>query len=172
MGKCCLHATSFILFESSLKLLVTRTGIKARSGSILGRIRPLILELLALERQKFHTFELTYPVGQSWSNFMCSIIGVGEELHKVLGPWHIWLRWAIVALWATCLVYLIVLKSRGWGSGEDVPSILMCDTMCHWNTGIAPRNTSISHFADLCKLHWVILNVVSLNSDKFWTKQY
>ena len=25
------------------------------------------------------------PVGQSWSNFMCSIIGVGKRLHKVLG---------------------------------------------------------------------------------------
>ena len=38
-----------------------------------------------------HTFELEYllmPVGQSWSNFMCSIIGVGERLHKVLG--QIW----------------------------------------------------------------------------------
>ena len=30
----------------SSKLLVTRTGIKARSSSILGLIRPLILELL------------------------------------------------------------------------------------------------------------------------------
>ena len=46
--------------ESSSKLLVTRTGIKAWSSSILGRIRPLILELLALEWRKFHTFELEY----------------------------------------------------------------------------------------------------------------
>ena len=43
----CLLAHSF-LFESSSKLLVTRAGIKAWSGLILGRIRPLILELLAL----------------------------------------------------------------------------------------------------------------------------
>ena len=42
------------------KLLVTRTGIKAWSSSNLGWIRPLILELLALEWQKFHTFELEY----------------------------------------------------------------------------------------------------------------
>ena len=41
-------ACSFFI-ESSLKLLVTRTGIKARSSPIWGRIRPLILELLALE---------------------------------------------------------------------------------------------------------------------------
>ena len=46
------------LIESSSKLLVTRTGIKARSSSILDRIRPLILELLALEWRTFYTFEL------------------------------------------------------------------------------------------------------------------
>ena len=59
MGNWCLHASS------SSKLLVTRTGIKAQSSSILGLIRPLILELLALERRKFHTFELDYL----WSQF-------------------------------------------------------------------------------------------------------
>ena len=48
------------LIESSSKLLVTRTGIKARLSSILGWIRPIILELLALEWRKFHTFELEY----------------------------------------------------------------------------------------------------------------
>ena len=52
-------ARSF-LFESSSKLLVTRAGIKAWSGLILGRIRPLILELLSLEWRKFHTFEFEY----------------------------------------------------------------------------------------------------------------
>ena len=52
-------ACSFLI-ESPSKLLVNRTGIKARSGSILDWIRPLILELLALEWRKFHTFELEY----------------------------------------------------------------------------------------------------------------
>ena len=52
-------ARSFLI-ESSSKLLITRTGIKAWLCSILGWIRPLILELLALEWQKFHTFELEY----------------------------------------------------------------------------------------------------------------
>ena len=52
-------AHSFLI-KSSSKLLVTRTCIKARLSLILGRIRPLILELLALEWQKFHTFELEY----------------------------------------------------------------------------------------------------------------
>ena len=48
------------LIESPSKLLVTRTGIKARLSSNLGPVIPLILELLALEWQKFHTFELEY----------------------------------------------------------------------------------------------------------------
>ena len=48
------------LIESSSKLLVTRTGIKARLSSILGWIRPIILELLAFEWRKFHTYELEY----------------------------------------------------------------------------------------------------------------
>ena len=34
-------------------------------------------------------------VGQSWSNFMCSITGVGERLHKVLGQIgsKLWFPW-------------------------------------------------------------------------------
>ena len=37
--------------------------------------------------RRFHIWTLISlkPVGQSWSNFMCSSIGVGERLHKVLG---------------------------------------------------------------------------------------
>ena len=76
------------LIESSSKFLITWTSIKALMRSIFGRIRPLILELLALVWRKFHTFGLEYlwsQFGQSWSNFMCSTIGVGERLHKVLG---------------------------------------------------------------------------------------
>ena len=59
MGKWYLHTSSYFL-SVIIKLLVTRTGIKARLSSILGRIRPLILKLLALEWWKFHTFELEY----------------------------------------------------------------------------------------------------------------
>ena len=130
MGKWCLHASSFIFIESSSKLLVIRTGIKARSSSILGRT---ILELLALEWQKFHTFELSQLANLDQILRVASL-GWGE-LHKVLGQigsklwcpwqqnapltyngcffirpfwkdhiwhWHIGLRCAIVALWATC----------------------------------------------------------------------
>ena len=56
-------AHSFLI-ESSSKLLVTRTGIKAQTSMISGRIRLLTLELLALEWQKFYTFELEYSWGQ------------------------------------------------------------------------------------------------------------
>ena len=52
-------ARSFLI-ESSSKLLVTRTGIKARKSLISGRIRLLTLELLALEWRKFYTFKLEY----------------------------------------------------------------------------------------------------------------
>ena len=80
-------ARSFVI-ESSSKLLVTWTGIKARSSSILGRIRPLVLELLATEWRKFHTFELEYL----WSQlanldqiFMCTIIWVGKGCIRFWG---------------------------------------------------------------------------------------
>ena len=50
--------------ESSSKLLVTRTGIKAQTSLISGQIRLLTLELLALEWRKFYTFKLEYLWGQ------------------------------------------------------------------------------------------------------------
>ena len=56
-------ARSFFI-ESSSKLLVTRTGIKAWTSLISGQIRLLTLELLALEWQKFYTFKLEYLSGQ------------------------------------------------------------------------------------------------------------
>ena len=72
-----------LLNESSSQLLVTRTDIEARSSSILDRIRPLILELLALEGRKFQTFELEYL----WSQLanLDQILCVGERMHKLWG---------------------------------------------------------------------------------------
>ena len=57
-------ACSFLI-KSSSKLLVTRTGIKARMSLISGWIRLLTLELLAFELWKFYTFKLEYLCGQS-----------------------------------------------------------------------------------------------------------
>ena len=80
-------AGSFFI-KSSSKLLVSRTGIKAWMSLISGWIRQLTLELLALpwvtKILHFRTWISQRPVGQSWSNFMCSITGGGERLHNVL----------------------------------------------------------------------------------------
>ena len=74
-----------VLIDSSSKLLVIRTGIKAQTSLISGRIRLLTLELLALEWRKFYTFELEYLWGQLASlDQICSITGDGERLHNVL----------------------------------------------------------------------------------------
>ena len=81
MGKCCLLVSSFIFIKSSSKLLVIRTGIKAQTSLIWGWIRPLTLELLALERRKFYTFELEYLWGQlaNLDQILCvASLGVDE----------------------------------------------------------------------------------------------
>ena len=73
-------ARSFLI-ESSSKLLVTRTGIKAWMSLILGRIRLLTLELLALEWRKFYTFELEYLWGQlaNLDQILCvASLGLGK----------------------------------------------------------------------------------------------
>ena len=131
------------LIDSSLKLQVTRTDIKAWSNLILGQIRPIILEFLALEWWKFHTFELEYHEA-SWpilikfyvwgkgcirfwgrldqnsgfhgnrkppltyngeNDFYFRPLVSMAHLYVFL-KWDLtlahWLRWAIVALWATC----------------------------------------------------------------------
>ena len=80
-------ARSFLI-ESSSKLLVTRTGIKARLSLISGRIRLLTLELLALEWRKFYTFELEYLWGQlAWiDQILCvASLGVGKGCIMFLG---------------------------------------------------------------------------------------
>ena len=73
-------AHSFLI-ESSSKLLVTRTGLKARTSLISGRIRLLTLELLALEWRIFYTFELEYLWGKltNLDQILCvASLGVGK----------------------------------------------------------------------------------------------
>ena len=78
-------ASSFLI-KSSSKLLVTRTGIKLKFNfgpnqtTHFGVTCPWVTKF-----SHFRTWISLKPVGQSWSNFMCSIIGVVERLHKVLG---------------------------------------------------------------------------------------
>ena len=76
------------LIDSSSKLLVTRTGIKARLSLILGWIRPIILELLALEWRKFHTFELEYLWSQLTylDQILCvTSLGLGKGCLRFFG---------------------------------------------------------------------------------------
>ena len=91
-------ARSF-LFESSSKLLVTRTGIKAWSSSNLVQIRQLILELLALEWRKFHTFELEYlwsEVGNLDQILCVASLGWGKGCIRFWG-WLTLARWTQVS---------------------------------------------------------------------------
>ena len=46
-------------------------------------------------RPHFQSWISLRPVGQSWSKFMCSITGMGERLHKVLGQIRskLWFPW-------------------------------------------------------------------------------
>ena len=105
MGKRCLHGSSFIFDGIIIKVvgnqerhkssdefdfgpLVSmahlyvfwkwedvRFGLWMIKGSVLAHLR----------RPHFQTWISLFPVGQSWSNFICSITDVGERLHKVLG---------------------------------------------------------------------------------------
>ena len=71
-------ARSFLI-ESSSKLLVTRTGIKARTSLISGWIRLLTLELLALEWRKFYTFEYLWGKLANIDQILCvASLGVGK----------------------------------------------------------------------------------------------
>ena len=54
-------------------------------------------------RPHFQSLISLKPVGQSWSNFMCSITAMGERLHKVLGQigsnlWFLWQQKAPIDL--------------------------------------------------------------------------
>ena len=104
MGKWCLHASSFIFYQIIIKV----AGYQDRHKSLVevdfglnqtthfGVTCPWVTKI-----SHFWTWISLKPVGQSWSNFVCSSIGVGERLHKVFGQIGS-LRWVIVALWATC----------------------------------------------------------------------
>ena len=60
MGKCCLHASSFIFDRIITKDAGNQDRHKAQTSLNLGRIRLPTLELLALEWRKFYIFKLEY----------------------------------------------------------------------------------------------------------------
>ena len=88
MGKWCLHASLFIFDRIIIKVAGSQdrheSSVKFDFGpnqtTHFGVTCPWVTKI-----SHFRTWISLNPVGQSWSNFMCSIIGVGERLHKVLG---------------------------------------------------------------------------------------
>ena len=88
MEKCCLHASSFIFYRIIIKVAGNQDRNKSSDEFDFGSDQtthfgvtcPWLTKIL-----HFRTWISLRPVGQSWSNFMCSISGGGERLHKVWG---------------------------------------------------------------------------------------
>ena len=88
MGKWCLHASLFIFDRIITKVAVNQDRRKSSVKFDFGRNQTTHFGVTCpwvTKTSHFWTLISLKPVGQSWSNFMCSIIGVGEKLHKVLG---------------------------------------------------------------------------------------
>ena len=87
MGKCSLHASSFIFDRNIIKAAGNQDRHKSMDEfdfgldqtSHFGVTCPWMTKIL-----HFRTWISLRPVGQFWSNFICSITGVGERLYSVL----------------------------------------------------------------------------------------
>ena len=87
MGKCCLHASSFIFDRITIKVAGNQDRHKSSDKFDFGPDRtthfgvtcPWIMKILHIRK-----WISLRPFGQYWSNFMCSITGGGERLPKVL----------------------------------------------------------------------------------------
>ena len=98
MGKWCLRASLFIFDRIIIKVAGNQDRHKSsfkfdfgpNQTTHFGVTCPWVTKI-----SNFWTWISLKPVGQSWSNFMCSIIGVGEGLHKVLGQIgsKLWFPW-------------------------------------------------------------------------------
>ena len=81
MGKCCLHAASFIFDRIIVKVAGNQDRHKSSyefdfgpdQTTHFGVTRPWMTKIL-----HFRTWISLRPVGQSWWNFMCSITGGGK----------------------------------------------------------------------------------------------
>ena len=87
MGKCCLHASSFIFDPIIIKVAGNQDRHKSSHEFDFGPDRTTHFGVTCPWMTKilhFRTWISLRPVGQYWSNFMCSITGGGERLHNVL----------------------------------------------------------------------------------------
>ena len=88
MGKCCLHASSFIFERIIIEVADNQDRHKSldefdfgpHQTTNFGITCPWMTKIL-----HFRTWISLRPVGQSWSNFMCNITVGGERLHNVRG---------------------------------------------------------------------------------------
>ena len=88
MGKWFLHASSFIFYQIIIKVAGNQDRHKSAVEFDFGQNQTTHFGVTCpwvMKISHFWTWISLKPVGQSWSNFMCSITGVGERLHKVLG---------------------------------------------------------------------------------------
>ena len=88
MGKWCLHAGSFIFDWIIIKVAGNQDKHKSSVEFDFGPNQPTHFGVTCpwvTKISHFWTLISLKPVDQSWSNFMCSIIRVGERLHEVLG---------------------------------------------------------------------------------------
>ena len=87
MGKCCLHAGSFIFDRIIIKVAGNQDRHKSWDKFDFGRDQTTHFGVTCPWMTKilhFRTLISLRQVGQSWSNFICSITGSGERLHNVL----------------------------------------------------------------------------------------
>ena len=134
MGKWCLHASLFIFDRIIIKVAgnqdrhesLVKFDFGPNQATQFGVTCPWVTKI-----SHFRTWISLKPVGQSWSNFMCSIIGVGERLHKVLGQIDL-AHWTQVSdrcplgyLFHKILSINIILKSiKGHNSVEKFGKIM------------------------------------------------
>ena len=85
---------SFVLAHLSRRLTRWAYSIPmVRRPSVVRRLSSSVV--VRRRRPYFQTWISLKPVGQSWLNFMCSIVGMGERLHYVLGQIgsKLWFPW-------------------------------------------------------------------------------
>ena len=89
MGKWCLHASSFNFDQILIKVAGNQDRHKSSVEFNFGPNQTTHFGVTCtcpwMKISHIWTWISLKPVAQSWSNLMCSIIGVGERLHNVLG---------------------------------------------------------------------------------------
>ena len=93
-----LHASSFIFDQIIIKVAGNQDRHKSSDEFDFGPDQTTHFGVTCpwvTKISHFWTWISLKPVGQSWSNLMCSIIGVWERLHKVLGQTGsiLWFPW-------------------------------------------------------------------------------